>query len=663
MKIAYFSPFPPKMTGIAVYSEQLVRELRKMIQVDCYDYANEQAGNPSVTFSDFARTGRISDLANYDAIIYHLGNNPHCHLDIFQIMCQFKGIVVLHDVVLYYLLAGLGRAGLIKHLWLNYGRKGVAEINQIVADCPNGEILRYEHPENHALTASVFPHASRIIVHNDEARERVISLGYPGTVHTIPHASFPSTDTAVSARALNALRRKHSVATDDLVIGCVGFIGRTKRIDQVCRALSLLRSKLQFRFLLVGEGDTITKVIEETGLSQLTIRTGFVDQRDFSCYLGFTDIFVNLRYPSMGESSGTLTRAMALGKACIVTKDSWFAGLPDDAVIKIEIGENEVRDLAAAITKLAGSTELRESLGQSARRFTEETLNPSAVARAFQKVIETDVKERAQESMVANAQALDSTETAVQILRDSLMWRLPGHLKRPFWKPYYGSGAQTGPSEDEVRWAYRILLNREPENEEVIEQVRSVVNDVADLRNLIMQSEEFRQKNVASDSGNFLAAKLQRAQRSVLPPDFAWGWHGLESAAEENWRWSSGDAKIVLYNSSSIEKGVRLAFGLGTVKPRSIKITLRGQRVHQTSLRPGRPRRVEMVLTLVPGANELRFATDVPTDPPSDNDPRKLAFMLRDLNISEQRRGNLGNTGEKSGHFPEQAMQMWLDST
>jgi hypothetical protein len=162
-----------------------------------------------------------------------------------------------------------------------------------------------------------------------------------------------------------------------------------------------------------------------------------------------------------------------------------------------------------------------------------------------------------------------------------------------------------------------------------------------------MQSEEYRRKNVASDSGNVIPVKLQPAQHSVLPPDFASGWHDLEGTAEENWRWSSGDAKIALYNSDSIEKRVHLTFGLATIKPRSVKITLGGQRIHQTSLRLGPPQPVDLVLTLAPGANELRFATDVPADSPSDKDSRKLAFMLRDLNISEQRRGNLGNTGEK----------------
>jgi glycosyltransferase involved in cell wall biosynthesis len=646
MKVAYFSPFPPKMSGIAVYSQQLVRELRELMQIDCYDCVNEQGGDASVTFGDFSRTGRISDLANYDAVIYHLGNNPHYHLDIFHIMRQFKGIVVLHDVVLYYLFAGLGRAGLIKHLWLNYGQNGAAEIDQIIADCTDGDILRYKHPENHALTGSVFPYSSRIIVHNNAARERVLSLGYQGAVQVIPLATFPRADTCVITEELDALRRKHSIATDHLVIGCLGFIGRTKRIDQVCRALGILKGEFKFRLIIVGKGgDDLTGMIEEAGLTELTIRTGFVNEREFSNYLGLADIVVNLRYPSMGESSATLTRAMTLEKPCIVTNGGWFADLPDDAVMKIEIGENEVRDLAAAVKKLAGSEDLRVSLGRSAKRFAEKTLNPSNIARAFRKVIETDIKDRAQESLVANARSLNRVQPAVQLLQDSLMGRLPGHLKSVFWKPSYDSDVQNRLSEDHVKWAYRILLNHDPENQEVIEQVRSVVNDVTDLRNWIMKSEEYRRKNVASDSGN--SVKVQHARHSVLPPDFTSGWHGLEGTAQENWRWSSGDAKVVLYNSDSIEKHVHLAFALATTKPRSVKITQGAQRIHQTYLLPGPPQPVDIVLTLAPGANELRFATDVSADFPSKTDARKVAFMLRDLNISEQKDANLGNTGEK----------------
>jgi hypothetical protein len=204
--------------------------------------------------------------------------------------------------------------------------------------------------------------------------------------------------------------------------------------------------------------------------------------------------------------------------------------------------------------------------------------------------------------------------------------------------------------------------DHDPENEKVIEHIRSVANDVADLRNLIMQSEEYRRKNVATDFSNFAAAKLQPPQYSVLLADFAWGWHGPEGTAEKNWRWSSGDAKIVLYNSDLIEKRVDVRFRLATIKPRSIKITFRAQTIHQTSLVPGLPQPVDMVLTLVLGTNELRFATDAPADFPSKADARKVALMLHDWNISEQSRGNLGNTGKKSHVFGHCEWQTTIDS-
>jgi phosphoglycerol transferase len=142
--------------------------------------------------------------------------------------------------------------------------------------------------------------------------------------------------------------------------------------------------------------------------------------------------------------------------------------------------------------------------------------------------------------------------------------------------------------------------------------------------------------NVLVDSGDFICVALQPALRPVLPPEFASGWYGLEGTAEENWHWSSGDAKIVLRNVDSIAKPVHLTFDLATLKPRFINIMIGAQRIYQTSLTSEAvPRSVEVTVTLAPGENELRFATDVPADFPSNGDPRKLAFTVHDFNVSE----------------------------
>ena len=59
-----------------------------------------------------------------------------------------------------------------------------------------------------------------------------------------------------------------------------------------------------------------------------------------------TDLAVNLRYPSAGETSGTLIRAFESGKPVAVSDYAQFAEFPDDCVVKIPFGDAEVTTLA-----------------------------------------------------------------------------------------------------------------------------------------------------------------------------------------------------------------------------------------------------------------------------------------------------------------------------
>lgn len=429
MNIAYFSPFPPKRTGVALYSEQLVRELQKLAQVDCYDFDNELTGPDGLTVADFGRIGRISDLNGYDAVLYQIGNNPHYHLNIYYTLRQVPGIVVLHDVVLYYLFAGLGVEGLIKHLWLNYGQSVAADIKTLVAQSPEHDILRYRTPEKYPLTASIFPHATRIIVHNRAARDLLLAMGCKQPIQVIPHLAFPSADLPAAEPELAALRKLHSIRKKELIIGCLGFIGPTKRLAQVCESLAQLKGKVKFRFLIVGDGDDLTAMIKDAGLTDVAIRTNFVNDRAFSLYLQLTDLLVNLRHPSMGESSGTLIRALKLGKPCIVTDDGVFTDLPDTAVIKISLGRNEVQDLAVAIERLALDEKARVTLGAEGRSYATAELNPAKIALQFKRLIETSIAENAHEKLLADACAGYGIEAAAGLLTDAIVTNFPPHLR------------------------------------------------------------------------------------------------------------------------------------------------------------------------------------------------------------------------------------------
>ena len=50
------------------------------------------------------------------------------------------------------------------------------------------------------------------------------------------------------------------------------------------------------------------------------------------------DVCVNLRSPTMGETSGSVIRQLSLGKPVVVSDVGWFAELPDDVALKVPVG-------------------------------------------------------------------------------------------------------------------------------------------------------------------------------------------------------------------------------------------------------------------------------------------------------------------------------------
>ena len=97
--------------------------------------------------------------------------------------------------------------------------------------------------------------------------------------------------------------------------------------------------------------------------------TDYLDEDTFFRHIAAADCLVNLRYPSVGESSGTLTRALALGLPAIVYNFGPFAEIPNDVVIKVPLELVEPVALAAALERLMHEPALRQTLGDSARQY------------------------------------------------------------------------------------------------------------------------------------------------------------------------------------------------------------------------------------------------------------------------------------------------------
>ncbi len=99
-RIAFFSPFPPRKSGISDYSASLIRELTKTYTIDLYHATGylPELGLASDAFEciDGRLFGRFAAARDYHAVIYQMGNSRH-HSFLYETMLTHPGVVTLHD--------------------------------------------------------------------------------------------------------------------------------------------------------------------------------------------------------------------------------------------------------------------------------------------------------------------------------------------------------------------------------------------------------------------------------------------------------------------------------------------------------------------------------------------------------------------------------------
>ena len=130
--------------------------------------------------------------------------------------------------------------------------------------------------------------------------------------------------------------------------------------------------------ILVGEPHPefpIESLIRSLGLSAHVRVLGFTPIEDFVGYLAACDIVLNLRYPTVGESSGTLLRALGLGKAVMVSEVGSFREFPDDVCLKVPVGAGEEDLIFEYLNLLVSRPEVARALGARARDYVERECN------------------------------------------------------------------------------------------------------------------------------------------------------------------------------------------------------------------------------------------------------------------------------------------------
>jgi glycosyltransferase involved in cell wall biosynthesis len=122
---------------------------------------------------------------------------------------------------------------------------------------------------------------------------------------------------------------------------------------------------------------------------------GYLPRDEFYAYLNAVDISVALRYPSAGETSGTLSRALALGTCVAAVRYGSFAEIPPSACLHVPLHGDTAGALASALRRLVSSPGLRQAIGKAAARHAAANLSIAGCARRYVEAARSSLAMRA----------------------------------------------------------------------------------------------------------------------------------------------------------------------------------------------------------------------------------------------------------------------------
>jgi glycosyltransferase involved in cell wall biosynthesis len=147
-------------------------------------------------------------------------------------------------------------------------------------------------------------------------------------------------------------------------------------------------------YLLVGEtlAETdLAALITELDLTGAVTHIDYVPELSrFVDWVYTADIVINLREPTMGETSATALRAMAAGRPLIVFDHGWYAEIPTEAASKIPPLDEEA--LLTAMRHLAQSAPLRSKMGEAGQHYTRQECHPQTVAEAYVRALSSTLE-------------------------------------------------------------------------------------------------------------------------------------------------------------------------------------------------------------------------------------------------------------------------------
>jgi glycosyltransferase involved in cell wall biosynthesis len=401
-KLAFFSSFKPLKSGIANSTHDLLPSLSDKFELSLY-----RDDDPDYTYTLNAST--IENLIpsslfennlldrQYESIIYHVGNNSH-HCYIYSSLMRYAGISVLHDYALggliNYMDAHRLELGitLLEELEHNYGLNRANEIANLIKK-GKLDIVDLSASEIY-INRRIFTRSLGVILHSKWAYKEAVAT-YSQDNSCIAYVPLVVPKYISPNISSTELREKLNIPEDSIVVSTFGFVNITKRPIPILHAFYQFYLKNPDAFLIFVGGTEYLGLIDlENEVRKLRLQgrvkitgnvEGYVDMQKFYEYIEVSDICLNLRFPSHGETSGALLRVLSVGKPTVVTDIGSFSDFPDDTVFKIPQPDrcDEVAEILKALTLLTENIEYRNSLSEKASAYVAQEHSPQRCADLY----------------------------------------------------------------------------------------------------------------------------------------------------------------------------------------------------------------------------------------------------------------------------------------
>lgn len=425
-RLAWFSPLPPVRSGISNYSAALIPELARHFDIDV-------VADPATTPLPEGATALISieefdrQAQDYSHLLFQVGNST-LHLEHLSRLRRHSGAVVLHDFYLSHGVcaneadAELG-GDVFERLYRSHGVQACWLRHHDDLNADDRAIWRYP------CNLDPLQWASGVIVHSREAAR--LAEDFYGTSATsgwseVPHLKRVS---PTPAPARQAARAELELPQEAFVICSFGFLGVAKLSDHLLQGFltSSLAQDPGVVFVFAGSdagnrslrlqlGLAVADAIRRGRLRAQVRFTGWIASETYQRYLEATDVAVQLRTASRGETSGTVLDAMGAGVPLLVNAHGSMRELPQSAVLRLS-DHCSPQEIARALERLRQDEDLRDRLREASLAHVAAHHDPSRCALRYAEAIHAAgaLRTRRQRWLDAATPAVEQGADPVQV--------------------------------------------------------------------------------------------------------------------------------------------------------------------------------------------------------------------------------------------------------